>query len=53
MKICKKCGISKILDDFPIDNQLKDGKMNTCKLCFYTYQKSKRLNVKLKKIQKI
>ncbi len=51
MKICKKCGIEKNLIDFPVDNQLKDGKMNTCKLCFYGYQKSKRSKRKIQKIE--
>jgi hypothetical protein len=34
MKPCKQCGIIKPLDDFYINRQLRDGHVNTCKVCW-------------------
>ena len=42
MKKCKKCGSLKLFNDFPNNKNLKDGKMNSCKICFYSKSKEKR-----------
>lgn len=36
-KICTKCGINKILEDFYKDARAKNGKTSTCKICINKY----------------
>lgn len=33
MKICKKCGENKPLDDFYVNKQMRSGRVNQCKAC--------------------
>ncbi len=35
MKICKKCGLEKELEDFPKHSKCKDGRTHVCKECEY------------------
>lgn len=36
MKICRKCGKEKSLDDFSPNNRVKDGRQSYCKSCYST-----------------
>jgi hypothetical protein len=39
-KICARCGEEKLLEEYPIDNHLKDGHKSRCKLCLKSLKKT-------------
>lgn len=47
MKICKKCGVEKNLEDFPIFKEMKDGHRNECKLCTKEWKKQHYIKNKI------
>lgn len=40
MKLCKKCGVEKNLEDFALDNSKRDGHGYWCKACACAYRKA-------------
>lgn len=44
-KPCKECGDSKPLDDFAMNPHMKDGHINTCRLCKNKQVKERRLGM--------
>lgn len=42
MKVCSKCGIEKLLDEFYSDKQKKDGRQSNCKACNSEYSRKYR-----------